>query len=67
MSCPAGGMRDGVHERIGASPRTTSGVTGPTAKACFSYAGTRSPGSSVVSAAIEPAGIRGAGRGQSAL
>ena len=32
VSSLAGGSRGGTHDSTGAGPRTTSGVTGPTAK-----------------------------------
>jgi hypothetical protein len=47
VSALAGWMRCGDHDSTGAGPRTTSGVTGPTAKAFppFTFAGTLPCGS----------------------
>ena len=44
VSSLAGWMRCGVHDSTGAGPRTTSGVTGPTAKAFSPLRSTRASG-----------------------
>ena len=64
VSSLAGRMRCGVQESTGAGPRTTSGVTGPTAKARLSRGLTRPPGSSPPSARLsQPLSAR-PGRGR---
>ena len=52
MSSPAGGSFGGTHDKTGAGPRTTSGVIGPTAKACRVCGPARPPGSSAASARL---------------
>ena len=52
VSSLAGGKRCGTHDSTGAGPRTTSGVTGPTAKAFRLAGSTRPSGSSACSARL---------------
>ena len=56
----------GVHDSTGVGPRTTSGVTGPTAKARRSLR-TRASGCEPAERAVEPAGVGAARLGQPAF
>ena len=67
VSSLAGSSRCGTHDRTGAGPRTTSGVTGPTANALRARGSTRPSGSSARERAVEPAGVAAAGLGEAAL
>ena len=55
MSSVAGGRCGGVHDITGAGPRTTSGVTGPTAKAVL--AADAAGGLERGERAVEPSGV----------
>ena len=52
VSSLAGSSRCGTHDSTGADPRTTSGVTGPTAKAFAPLGSTRPPASMAPSARL---------------
>ena len=67
MSSLTGGSRGGTQERTGAGPRTTSGVIGPTAKACRPCGSTRPPGSSAASARLSQPVSAAPGFGQAAF
>src|SRR6266568_4838010 len=57
VSSLAGRARRGDHASTGAGPRTTNGVTGPTAKALPPFELTRSPGARPTSKTVEPPGV----------
>ena len=66
MSSLAGSSRCGAHDITGAGPRTTSGVTGPTAKALLPRGLTRPSASSDDSARLsQPLSVRRAWRARS--
>ena len=64
MSSLAGTIRCGDHDRTGAGPRTTSGVTGPTAKTLLPFGSTRPPGARPESARLSQPLSLGAGFGK---
>ena len=69
VSSLAGGSRGGTQDNTGAGPRTTSGVTGPTAKLCGDHSRRSHPirRFKLGERTIEPAGIGVSGPGEAAF
>ena len=67
MSALAGCTRCGDHDKTGAGPRTTSGVTGPTANALLPRGSTLPPGAMLASARLSQPTIAHCRLGQAAF